>query len=518
MNVRCYNPDWPKGERVKNWPGHGSPPRLFPIAMLWRNDEVLLCEGELDALAAISAGVPAVSTTGGATYWHKNLSLRFNAHGKRAAVAYDCDIAGRTGRKKPLAGIKHSWAVDLDATRKDGYDITEYLREHSADDLRSLIETERPHNIELRSELQLERLSDVKEEKQEWLWPPVIPLGAPTMYEGDPDVGKTMTWIDIVARLSNGQEMPDGTSIPGPVNIIIVAPEDNLRQTIKPRLRAAGADMDRIWSVKLQRDNNGHLIPLSLPEDLNKLSDLIAKVKASLIIFDPITAFPSEKIHSHTNTSLRKMLTPITGVLEERRCAALMIRHLNQDGDLKAIYRGTGSNAYLEVARAGLAIAYHPDDLGLPQHERRRVLAQTKGNLVGQKLSRIFNIVVDAELGIPRVEWQPGHADIDADSALKGGRDSRKNSPKLEDAKRVLSEILSPGPMRVQGTEEVDGVKELIKKAGLTWGTVERAADDMGVVKEPVRHETGPNKGKPDYWKWSLPMAGTKIRIPRKEG
>lgn len=364
------------------------------------------------------------------------------------------------------------------------------------------------------TKLTLTCLADVEEEDIDWLWDEVLAFGTFAMEEGEPDVGKTLVWCDVAARVSTGSDMPDGTPLKEPRNVLIVAPEDALAYTIKPRLRAAGANMGRIYSMALKRDEDSHLIPLSLPEDLNDISDLIKEKNAGLIIFDPITAFPSSKISSHDNASVRKMLTPLADVLDQTHCAGLLLRHLNQSGELRAIYRGTGSNAFLEVARSGFAVAIHPDDVELPKDQRRRVVAQTKGNLTRERLSLAFLVTAHPTVtnkrgsGVPRIEWQ-GEADVDADTLLKG-RDAR-NQPKRDEAKAILNTLLDAA----DGAVRADKAQKQARLAGISPRTMDRAATDLKLVKVGVRKD-GKDKGEYDHWLWKRPVRSAVVIPLRK--
>jgi len=70
---------------------------LFPEDQL-NNKQIWLCEGELDALCAISHGIPAISVTGGAGSWREEFTPPF--HDKEICIVYDNDEAGRKGAKK----------------------------------------------------------------------------------------------------------------------------------------------------------------------------------------------------------------------------------------------------------------------------------------------------------------------------------------------------------------------------------------------------------------------------------
>jgi hypothetical protein len=102
-------------------------------------------------------------------------------------------------------------------------------------------------------------LADVRAEPVEWLWPERIPLGAITVLAGDPGLGKSSLSIDLAARLSRG--VLGGK----PGNVLMLTAEDPLAQVVRPRLEAAGADLDRIRVGSIERD--GFAGPIQLPDD-----------------------------------------------------------------------------------------------------------------------------------------------------------------------------------------------------------------------------------------------------------
>lgn len=142
VNVRRYKPDAEAAQKMWNLLGHGSPPRLFPLAVLADADEVLITEGELDALACIQRGIPAVSGTGGAGRWDASWAKHFE--GKAVFVTYDNDKDGRIGAKKvkrALAKVARSVVVLPALTDQDKGDVTDFFEEGgTAEDLRRIME------------------------------------------------------------------------------------------------------------------------------------------------------------------------------------------------------------------------------------------------------------------------------------------------------------------------------------------------------------------------------------------
>jgi putative DNA primase/helicase len=82
-----------------------------------------------------------------------------------------------------------------------------------------------------------------------WLWPNRIPLGKVTILEGDPERAKSTITLDLAARTSTGSPMPGEIQQREAAGVVIVCAEDDLADTIVPRLLAHGADLSRIASI-----------------------------------------------------------------------------------------------------------------------------------------------------------------------------------------------------------------------------------------------------------------------------
>src|SRR5207245_5256733 len=80
-----------------------------------------------------------------------------------------------------------------------------------------------------------------------WLWQDRIPLGKLVLLEGDPDLGKSLIALDLCARLSTGRPFADGQGGGEPANALVLSGEDAAADTIVPRLRRLGADLQRVF-------------------------------------------------------------------------------------------------------------------------------------------------------------------------------------------------------------------------------------------------------------------------------
>ena len=144
-NIRRYQLDPPPGRR-KIWGIKGmNSPRLFPIQVLDENpEEIIICEGELDALIAIQNGFPAITRTGAANVWKKAWNGVFL--GKVIYLAHDADETGQEANhrlslqlaKVAKAVYEIEWPYPI--VPKHGKDMTDFLKEYDADALRSLMD------------------------------------------------------------------------------------------------------------------------------------------------------------------------------------------------------------------------------------------------------------------------------------------------------------------------------------------------------------------------------------------
>jgi hypothetical protein len=91
------------------------------------------------------------------------------------------------------------------------------------------------------------RLSEIRSRQVTWLWHGRIPFGKLTILDGDPGLGKSTLMLDVAARFTTGRALPDDPSHhPLPRTIALLSAEDGAADTIRPRLDAAGGDLDRV--------------------------------------------------------------------------------------------------------------------------------------------------------------------------------------------------------------------------------------------------------------------------------
>jgi AAA domain/Bifunctional DNA primase/polymerase, N-terminal len=294
--------------------------------------------------------------------------------------------------------------------------------------------------------LNVHKMEHIQSEPVPWLWTYWIPLGMLTVLDGDPGLGKSTLLIDLAARLSRGDDMPDGT--PGIVGkTLLLSAEDHIKHTVRQRLDAAAADpcfVRFLDSVIV----NGHDRGVEIPSDIDVLKQLIIQEEIKLVVIDPLMAYLTG-CDAMKDQEVRRALRRLHKLAEETGCAIVLLRHLNKSNGTKAIYRGGGSIGIIGAARSGLIVARDPDN------EDRRILAHPKYNLAPPQNSLAFRLEPTPDGQACRVVFE-GESKYKADElvAPPGTEEEKEQKEeaksKLEEAIDWLLEFLAGGKERVK--------------------------------------------------------------------
>jgi hypothetical protein len=136
-----YDPD-PLRRGPKMLAAPGSRRALFPPPAAVSGDPLWLVEGHPDAIAALSARLPAVAVPG-VLAWDPTWAGQFG--GRRVIVCFDCDPHGRAAAQRVAEDLRATAAavfvLDLAPERADGFDLTDVLLAGGLAGLAGLIAT-----------------------------------------------------------------------------------------------------------------------------------------------------------------------------------------------------------------------------------------------------------------------------------------------------------------------------------------------------------------------------------------
>jgi hypothetical protein len=288
------------------------------------------------------------------------------------------------------------------------------------------------------------RLSDVAPEALRWLWPGRVPAGKITVLDGDPGLGKSTLLCEVAARISRGDPLPGGETEPAaPRGVLLFSAEDDVFDTIRPRIDAAGGDPQRIVAFVAVPDGSESGRPFALPRDLPILDAVVEKADAALVIFDPLVAFLPAGVSASIDQHVRHALGALKASAERTGAAIVLVRHLNKSPSANPLYRGLGSVGIIGAARSGFLLAADPDD------SQRRILALAKGNLTRPPASLAFRLEDVPGATVARVVWDgesPWTATELLQSQGQAEDDGDGRRSVIDEARAWLRETLAAGP------------------------------------------------------------------------
>lgn len=337
------------------------------------------------------------------------------------------------------------------------------------------------------------RCADEVEAKQiRWLWPGRIACGKVTLIAGDPGLGKSQITAALAGIVTTGGVWPvDGTRC-APGAAFFLSAEDDVADTIRPRLEAVGANLRQCHVLDAIRhvDETGAIRTrgFNLKSDLEHLAKEIDRIgNVRLVVIDPITAYLGG-IDSHKNADVRALLSPLSDLAEAFGLAILGISHLNKSNAQDALQRVNGSLAFVAASRAALIV------LKDKANPHRRLLLPLKNNLARDCGGLAFS-VGSASLGngieTSRIVWEREAVTITADDALNAQADTDEGGL-LEEAKEFLAGLLAGGRLKAKEIEEE------YREAGFSEKTIRRAKKDLGIISV---------KDKSEGWFWEFTKA-----------
>ena len=236
---------------------------------------------------------------------------------------------------------------------------------------------------------------------------------------------------------------------------------DGPGDTIRPRLDAHKANVDRVHHIEGPKDADGRLHFLSLSEHLAIIDEwLSANPEVKLFIIDPLSAFYGGKTDSHRDASIRAVLGPVAALADKHHVAIVGIAHLNKSQG-KSINRVGGSIGIVAAARSAWLVAADPED----SDEQRRLFVKLKNNL-GTADTGLAYCIDDG-----RLAWESDPVLISADDITAEG----DGSP-IDEAREWLASKLEFGHVAARK------VLKDAKSDGIAEKTLRRAQKELGVI------------------------------------
>ena len=349
--------------------------------------------------------------------------------------------------------------------------------------------------------------SDVEAVRVEWLWHKRLPMGRTSLLVGSPGVGKSYVTCDMAARITTGTPWPDGAPCEAG-SVLFVTAEDDMADTIRPRLDACGADPTRVAQLAAVR---------RVDEDTGKPRDVmftLADVPAleaalrrlpdcRLVVIDPIGSFLGGDVDAHRDNEVRAVLGPVGMLAAKHGVAVLIVAHRRKGNSGSADETALGSRAFTGLVRAVWHLGADASD---PTGDRR-LLLPGKISLARKPDGLAFALRGEPVAG---VVWESGPVLMTADDAMHAERKAEAKG--VDEERGADSEPSSESDALAEAVEwlraeladlaehQVSQLKRATADAGLAWRTMQRARQSLRAIVHRATFGGG--------YIWRLPKPG----------
>lgn len=323
------------------------------------------------------------------------------------------------------------------AMSKHGAEIAEDLLQRHSSSTTGSSATKAFGMAPVGSALLTRRLSAVTMRAVDWLWTGWIPKGYLTVWAGESGAGKSTLLADVAARVTTGAPWPGDPSEARrePGRVLWLASEDGAEEMTVPRLRACGADCDRVVEIQGVSER-GQRQGFSLQDHIALVEAELVQATAagdpfSMLVIDPVTSyFPGKamrKVDLNDAGQLRAILEPWMDLARKHGIAVVCVTHFMKDTTRAMLHRVLGSAAIVQMCRSLCAVVDRNDDgpfakllvqvkVNLPEHPGGAWAFSTVKVTVG----------VDERTGKPIDATRPNWERLDAEATPQSLADSGK--------------------------------------------------------------------------------------------
>lgn len=289
-------------------------------------------------------------------------------------------------------------------------------------------------------------MSAVKAKEVEWVVPNLIPKGEVSILGGDGGVGKGLYIAQLVSYVTAGKtseffsEPPTSTG-----NVVIFSAEDQLDTVLKPRLEAAGANLNKVWAVEPGSyfEDTGEMPYLDDPKTVNR----VVATRPSLVVFDPIQQFLSPKAGLNSRMKMREAATLLRAAGREHGFAVLIVVHTNKSTNTSGRKRLSGSADLWDVARSVMV-------MGRTKNDGKVYVSHEKASNATLAETVLFTIAEAEVQGVPTAQ-----AVFDSTSEWKDAdfinEKPARSTRKADDVQEMIVSILSEAPSGQMASSEL---------------------------------------------------------------
>ena len=344
---------------------------LYGLQSLSLPGPVYVVEGEKDVNTAVNMwGAAAVSQAQGASTGPDKADWA-PLKGRDVVIVADDDKPGEKRADKVftyLTGLAARPESICIVKAAAGKDLSDHIAAgHAATDLKPVGDKVG------RRRVKLIQAGSVKTEKVDWLIKEWIPAGMLTLLGGREGIGKSTIACGWVADFSNRG-----------MKCAYLNSEDSRSFTVKPRLQAAGANLDNIFFIDVETETGGEG-HLRLPQDTEILFRELVDQDVKFVVLDAAKSSMDPKLDGYKDDHVRQFLEPLAAAADKYNITLVGLAHFGKKEGKDTGRLLLGSIAWSQIARSVLSAAV--------DKEGRLIVTNTKANLARGIVSREATIV-----------------------------------------------------------------------------------------------------------------------------
>lgn len=305
--------------------------------------------------------------------------------------------------------------------------------------------------------------SDIPETTTNWLWWPYVACENINIIAGMGNEGKGLVCTDLAARVTRGRAFPLCAEKHPPSNVVWCEMEDDLGSTIKPRLKAAGADLSRVTILQ-----PNIFMKKSAQQRKDYIGEIIEAKRPRLLILSPMNSFLGP-INLNSEMEVRAVFEEFRGFTLGTGCAILGIAHANKKAELTSIERISGSVAYVNFCRS---VIFVTSESGASPETRRFIHGKFNLSKKAPDLLYTSRYAGDDKRQrdqYVRLDWDAPLSDVDHKKAFTAANESSDGDVKETAGDWLLRVLQENGPLSIAS------LKDRAAKAKHKWGTIDQA-------------------------------------------
>jgi putative DNA primase/helicase len=334
----------PDGKGSWTWNLSGVVRVLYRLPDVISADQLLVVEGEKDVETAVSLGITATCSPGGAGKWREEYSEHLR--GKQITIIADADEPGRKHAHQTAESLLGKAASVRVLEVPGAKDLSEWVdRGGTRETLEELIAVAPEWKPQVKSEgvqnefrlVPLGELLDKPQTETEWVWSQRLAVGTVSMVVAKPKVGKSTLARNLALAISRGDTFLGFPTRRG--TVVYLALEER-QEDIAADFRALGATADD--EILIHAD--------SVPTDgMLAALKLVQQHKPVLLVVDPLfrlVRIRDEKAYAETYAALG----PLIDLARETGTHVLLVHHSGKSAKADAIDSPLGSTALSGLA------------------------------------------------------------------------------------------------------------------------------------------------------------------------